>query len=85
MERKKTAPQFLAAVRKLLPDITNERDAEIVDLSILQLHEEGWTVDEAASFTRLLEEVSPGLATEAEAVRQMMAIKKAVKVRLGKA
>lgn len=81
--RAQTPEKFLAAVRKQLPDITDERDAEVMDLNILQLQEEGWTVDEAVSYSKCFEEVNPQLEERA-ALQSMRTIREAVQIRLGK-
>lgn len=66
---------FLKAARASLPDITDEQDAETVDLSILDHFKKGWSLQDTVRYHLCLEEVRPG-QDEAVALARMAALQK---------
>lgn len=52
--------QFTVYVFSRLPKIPSE-DASIIEQSVIQMHANEWTVDDAVAYCRCLEEIDPEL------------------------
>lgn len=78
----RTVEEFTETVmaRVRMPEPVNLEDASSVRGGCYTLFQEGFTVDEAAKFCRLLEEVSPDLAEE-KALKRMADLKEIVRLR----
>ena len=72
---------FNRKVRSYLPEILDKHDSKSIDRMISHYKEEGWTVNEVATFCRYTEEVNPELE-EDRALALMARITERVKARL---
>lgn len=55
---------MIEQVMRRLPTIADERDREIVEITVRRNLERGWPIDEIVAFCRCLEHVDPMLPEE---------------------
>ena len=68
--------EFIANVKRNLPEIPDQRDRDLIFADIHRLYEQGWSVTDSVSYLKCFEEVNSNLDEDIALLRMALIQKK---------